>query len=212
MQSLKQDRTARPEVCEEVWCVKCKGQGHDKDHCPIFANYLAGGGLMPLSLEVKAGPSVAPSLWCAIFQITGKHAMDNCHLLQKYTQNLQQLFCNFCRLVGNDERTCRSNELMMDRTPTYRVQAETWPLYQNAGMARIGFQRREWGRGGRGPGRGRRQLICYNCGGLGNYARDCMNPTQLSCLYCTLFDHETEDFLMLIARIRDKGALPPPPT
>jgi len=27
-----------------------------------------------------------------------------------------------------------------------------------------------------------------------------------------LFDHETEDYSTLIARIRDKGALPPPPT
>jgi len=25
MQSLKQDRTTQPKVCEELWCVKCKG-------------------------------------------------------------------------------------------------------------------------------------------------------------------------------------------
>ena len=30
-----------------------------------------------------------------------------------------------------------------------------------------------------------------------------------SCKYYTLFDHETKDFPTLIARIRDKGALPP---
>jgi len=42
MQSLKHDRTTQPEVHKEVWCIKCKGQGHDKDHCPVFANYLAG--------------------------------------------------------------------------------------------------------------------------------------------------------------------------
>ena len=95
---------------------------------------------MPLRPEAQAGPSVAPALWCAIYQVARKHATDNCHLLQKYTQTLQQLFCNFCRLVGQDKRTCRSYELMMDRTPTYRVQAETWPLDQNAGMVWIGFQ------------------------------------------------------------------------
>jgi len=39
-----------------------------------------------------------------------------------------------------------------------------------------------------------------------------MNPMCLSCLYCTLFDHETEDCPTLIARIRDKGALLPPLT
>jgi len=83
---------------------------------------------MLLRLEVQAGPSALPALWCMICQIGGKNATDNCHLLQKYMLNLQQLFCNFGRLVGHDECSCRSYELMMDRTPTYRVQAETQPL------------------------------------------------------------------------------------
>lgn len=51
MQSLKHDRAPQLEVHEEVWCIKCKGQGHDKDHCPVFANYLEGGGPMSLRLE-----------------------------------------------------------------------------------------------------------------------------------------------------------------
>jgi len=85
MQSLKEDKIARPEVRDEVWCVKYKGQGHDKDHCPVFANYLVGGGPMPLRLEAQESPSATPTLWCMIFQIGGKHATDNCHLLQKYT-------------------------------------------------------------------------------------------------------------------------------
>ena len=128
MQNLKQYRTALPEVHEEVWCIKCKGQGHDKGHCLVFANYLEGGGLMLLIPEAQVGTSAVPSLWCSIFQIGRKHAIDNFHLLQKYTLNLQQLFCNFCRSVRHDEHTYRSYELMMDRTPSYRVQAETWPL------------------------------------------------------------------------------------
>ena len=98
---------------------------------------------MLLRLEAQAGPSVACSLWCAIFQIGGKHIIDDCHLLQKYTQNSQQLFYNLCRSVGHDERTCRSYDLMMDRTPTYRVQTEMWPLDQNTVMTRTGFQGRE---------------------------------------------------------------------
>ena len=121
MQSLKQDRIVRSEVCEEVWRVKCKGRGHDKDHCPVFMNYLVGGGPIPLRPKAQAGPSVAPAFWCVIYQIGGKHAMDSFHLLQKYTQNLQQLFYNFYRSVGHDECTCRSYELMMDGTATYRV-------------------------------------------------------------------------------------------
>lgn len=43
MQSLEQDKGPRPKACEEVWCIRCKGQGHDKDHCLIFVNYWAGG-------------------------------------------------------------------------------------------------------------------------------------------------------------------------
>ena len=66
MQSLKQDMTTRPEARKEVWCIKCKGQGHDKDYCPVFMNYLAGGGLMPLRPEAQVGLSTTPTLWCAI--------------------------------------------------------------------------------------------------------------------------------------------------
>jgi len=124
IQSLKQDRALQLEVSEEVWCIKCKGQGHDKDHCPVFVNYLAGGGPMPLRLEAQEGPSATPTLWCAICQIGGKHMTDNCHFLQKYTLAPQQLFCNFCRSLGHDECTCRSYELMMDQTPPYRMQTE----------------------------------------------------------------------------------------
>ena len=45
------------EVREEVWCIKCKGQGNDKDHCPVFTNYLAGGRPMLLRPEARVGPS-----------------------------------------------------------------------------------------------------------------------------------------------------------
>jgi len=89
MQSLKQDRTTHPRVREEVWCIKCKGQGHDKDHCPIFTNYLVGGGPIPLRQEAQAGLSMTPTLWCTIFQVGGKHATNNYHLLQKYMQTSQ---------------------------------------------------------------------------------------------------------------------------
>ena len=85
MKSLKQDRTPRSEAREEVWCSKCKGQGHDKDHCLVFVNYLAGGGPMLSRPEAQAGPSVALALCFVIFQIEGKHTTFNYHLLQKYT-------------------------------------------------------------------------------------------------------------------------------
>lgn len=98
---------------------------------------------------------MATTLWCVIFQIRGKHATNNYHLLQKYTQTSQQLFCNFCRSVGHDAHTCRSYELIMDHTPTYRVQSKTRALNQNAGIAHIVFQGRGRGQGGIGLRRGR---------------------------------------------------------
>jgi len=52
---------------------------------------------MPLRPEVQEGPSATPNFSCLNCQIAEKHATDNCYLLQKYTQNSQQLFCNFCR-------------------------------------------------------------------------------------------------------------------
>jgi len=100
----------------------------------------------------------------------------------------------------------------MDRTPTYRVQVEMQPLDQNTGMVRTRFRRHGRGQGRGGPSKGRGQLIFYNCGGPGHYDRDSTNPMHPSCKYCTLFDHETEDCPTLIARIHEKGALPPPLT
>lgn len=63
-----------------------------------------------------------------------------------------------------------------------------------------------------GPRRGHGQFICYNYGGPRHYACDCTNPTKDSCLYCTEFDHEIEDYPTLIARLRDKGIIQPPLT
>ena len=79
---------------------------------------------MPLRLEAQVGPSAVHDLWCAIYQVAGKHATNNCHLLQKYLQMPQQLFCNFFKLVDHDKKNCQSYDLMMERTANaYRLQA-----------------------------------------------------------------------------------------
>ena len=31
------------EVVQDIWCVKCKAQGHTKDNCPVFVEYLVTG-------------------------------------------------------------------------------------------------------------------------------------------------------------------------
>lgn len=124
----------------EVWFLKCKGQGHDKDHFLVYQNYLVVGGLVPLKLENNGGSSMRVVPWCTIFQITGKYMMDNFHLLQKFVQTPQKLFCNFFKYVGHDECICRSYELMMDKTPTDRVQMEARPQDQGATVECGGFQ------------------------------------------------------------------------
>jgi len=58
-----------------------------------------------------------------------------------------------------------------------------------------------------GLGRDHEQLICYNCGGPGHYVHDCTNLMRASCLYCTQFDHETEDYPKPIVRFLDKEIL-----
>ena len=33
---------------EDIWCVICKSEGHEKEHCPLFNEYLASRALSPL--------------------------------------------------------------------------------------------------------------------------------------------------------------------
>lgn len=44
LQSLKKGKETKIEVCAEVWCFKCKGHGHDKDHYLVYVNYITRGG------------------------------------------------------------------------------------------------------------------------------------------------------------------------
>jgi hypothetical protein len=44
LQSLKKGK----EVREEVWCTRCRTEGHSKEHYPVFTEYLASGAPNPL--------------------------------------------------------------------------------------------------------------------------------------------------------------------
>ena len=102
-----QDMKKGKEVKEEVWCTKWRTEGHSRDHCPIFVEYMASG--EPNHLPQVRGP------WGEICRTNG-HRPQECHLLQKYVQTPKNLFCTFCKFVGNNENNCRAYELMLERT------------------------------------------------------------------------------------------------
>ncbi len=63
LESQNKGKEVQTEVHTEVWCLKCKGHGHDKDHCPVYQNYIIGGGPVPLKLENIAGLSMGVAPW-----------------------------------------------------------------------------------------------------------------------------------------------------
>jgi len=63
LQDLKKRKEVQNETHTKIWCLKCKGNGHDKDHFSVYQNYLIGGGLVPLKLESTTGTSSTMVLW-----------------------------------------------------------------------------------------------------------------------------------------------------
>ena len=134
-----QDMRKVKEVREEVWCTKCRTKGHSREHCTIFAEYMAS--REPNPLPQVRGP------WCEICKTNG-HRPQDCHLLQKYVQTPKNSFCTFCKFVGHDVNNYKAYEPMMERTQdVYAVQSDQ---QNNAGNAQY-----DQGRAGRGGFRGR---------------------------------------------------------
>jgi hypothetical protein len=53
------------------------------------------------------------------------HHPTECPLLQKYQSTPKNLFCNFCKSVGHEEKDCRAFDLLRERTSDiYRIQEE----------------------------------------------------------------------------------------
>jgi hypothetical protein len=83
---------------EDIWCVRCKSEGHDKEHCPLFNEYLASGALIPLKQVTLP--------WCE--ECRNRHRPGECYYMQKYVQTPTNLYCTFCKSMGHDDRDCRA--------------------------------------------------------------------------------------------------------
>ena len=92
---------------DDIWCTHCHANGHTKDTCLTFQNYLLSRAPSPLS---GAG---AP--WCCIFQVYG-HRHENCDHMQKMVTKEESLYYTFCRSVGHDEKNCHAYDLLQERT------------------------------------------------------------------------------------------------
>ncbi len=99
---------------EEVWCTRCKTEGHDKEQCPALRNYLNTGAPSPFNNNV---------LYYEIYRKTGQHRPRDFYFLQRYVQVAKNFYCKFCKSMGHNEELCCSFNLIMERTQdSYRVQ------------------------------------------------------------------------------------------
>jgi hypothetical protein len=100
---------------EAVWCTLCRSEGHHKNECSTFVQYMGVG--LPNPLPTRGS-------WCEICKTHG-HDPYHCPMMQKYKTKSKSTFCNLCKSVGHEDKNCRTLELMKERTSyTYRMQAE----------------------------------------------------------------------------------------
>jgi hypothetical protein len=182
---------------EDIWCVKCRSKGHEKEHCPLFHEYFFGGALIPLKQVTLP--------WCEVCR--NRHHPRQCNYMQKYVQKPKNLYCMFCKSIGHDDRDCRAYDLMHERSINmYKVQGEVQQegnTTQYDSPRRGNFNPRGGFRGqgqGGGMGQGRGQIICYNCAQPRHLERDYQNPFT-TCSYCSSFENVMEDCPVLLAKI-----------
>jgi hypothetical protein len=109
--------------------------------------------------------------------------------MHKYQITARNLYCNFLKSVGHDEKDWCTLDLMREHNvDSYIVQGEegkeggvpqcnTWKGYNQGGRCIFICHRRG------GFNRGRGTIICYNCNQPGNLAQDYLNPCT-TCNYC----------------------------
>jgi hypothetical protein len=72
VEDMKKDK--RKEKREDIWCIRCKSEGHDKEHFPLFHEYLASGAPSPLK------QAIVP--WCEVCRT--RHHPGECYYMKKY--------------------------------------------------------------------------------------------------------------------------------
>ena len=91
------------EVQEELWCTRCRTDGHHHDNFPVLMNYVVEGASNPLNTQGMP--------WCRVCHNRG-HKFEECMYLQKIVSAPASLYCKFCRSIGHDEKDCRAIQLL----------------------------------------------------------------------------------------------------
>jgi len=71
VEDMKKDK--EKEKREYIWCIKCKVEGHDKQHCPLFNEYLAYGAPNPLKQPILP--------WCEVCR--SRNLPGECYYITK---------------------------------------------------------------------------------------------------------------------------------
>ena len=95
LQDIKRGKEAQ----EDLWCTKCRMDGHTKYNYLTFMNYVSFGAPNPLN-----GHGLP---WCRICQYRGRRDKE-CLYLQKVVITLENLFCKFFKSVGHKEKDLQS--------------------------------------------------------------------------------------------------------
>ena len=102
-----QDIKKGKESHEEFWCTRCQMDGHTKDNCSLYMNYISSGVPNPLSTHRLP--------WCRICKTRGHHEEDFLYF-QKIISTPTNIFYKFCKLGGHDEKDCRAYQLLKEKT------------------------------------------------------------------------------------------------
>jgi hypothetical protein len=139
---------------EYIWCVICRSEGHDKEHCPLLNEYFTSGAPSPLKQVTLP--------WCKVRR--NRHCPGECYYMKKYVHKPTNLYCTLCKYIGHDDRDFRDYDLMHERSrDIYNIQGTVQQegnstQYNSSGRGnfnpRSGFRGRERG-GGMGQGRGK---------------------------------------------------------